>query len=318
MQQKIYFCISSTESHCGNHLHTMLEENSGGLLFMKENRTFGVLGGDGRQIAMAESIAADGFSVYAFGFDDVEFHEMIRKSELEEVVKNCESIILPLPVTSDGIHLKTDYSKKQIVLDDNFAELLLEKQVFGGKMGLLFQTSRQWDRINTHDYSLREEFAVRNAVPTAEGAIEIAMREYPGTLNGSRCLVAGYGRIGKVLSRMLYGIGARVTVSARKQADLAWIRSCGYSPILTEQVGAGNYDIIFNTIPYSVFDRSVLKKMQCDPLIIDLASLPGGVDRQAAKELDLHLIQALALPGKVAPKAAGEIIKETIYHILKE
>jgi dipicolinate synthase subunit A len=280
--------------------------------------SFGVLGGDRRQIAMVESIAADGYAVSVYGFDNVSFSDGVIKSGLTETVKNHENIILPLPVTSDGVHLKMDFSKEKAVLNDEFAQLLRDKQVFGGKMEKLFQTSRLWDCINTHDFSLREEFAVKNAVPTAEGAISIAMQEYPGTLNGSRCLVAGFGRIGKVLAWMLRGIGAVVTVSARRQSDLAWIRSYGYSAVLTEHVGEGTYDIIFNTVPSQVFSRSVLKKMQYRPALIDLASLPGGVDRQAADEFGIQVIQALSLPGKVAPKAAGEIIKETIFNILKE
>ncbi|QAT49730.1 dipicolinate synthase [Caproiciproducens sp. NJN-50] len=280
--------------------------------------SFGILGGDGRQIAMAESIASDGYPVAVFGFDDVDFTGKIKKADLEETINSYENVVLPLPVTKDGVHLKMDYSGEQVVLDDGFAKLLLEKRVFGGKMEQLFQTSRLWEAIRTHDFSLWEEFAVRNAVPTAEGAIRIAIGEYAGTLNGSRCLVAGFGRIGKVLAWMLRGIGANVTVSARKAQDLAWIRSYGYSAVLTEKAGEIECDMIFNTVPAPVFSRPVLAKMQNRPLIIDLASLPGGVDRQAAEELGIPVVQALNLPGKVAPKAAGEIIKETIYHILKE
>jgi dipicolinate synthase subunit A len=285
---------------------------------MKVGNCFGVVGGDGRQAAMAESIASDGYPVYAFGFENVDFTGNVRKTNFEETVKNCENIILPLPVTKDGVHLKMDDSGEQVVLDDTFAKHLHEKQVFGGKMDRLYQTSGLWGEIHAHDYSLREEFAVRNAVPTAEGALGVAIREYPGTLNGSRCLVTGFGRIGKVLAWMLRGIGAKVTVSARKQTDLAWIEAFGYAATPTEQAGEGEYELIFNTVPAPVFGRSALMGMRGSPLIIDLASLPGGVDLQAARERGIRVIQALALPGKVAPKTAGEIIKETIYHILKE
>ena len=50
-------------------------------------------------------------------------------------------------------------------------------------------------------------------------------------------------------------------------------------------------------------------------MLIDLASKPGGVDFSAAKELGIHAVQALSLPGKTAPRAAAEIIKNTIYNI---
>jgi dipicolinate synthase subunit A len=286
---------------------------------MIDINSFGVLGGDKRQVALAESIAADGFTVYACGFDSIDFTKDVKKAELFETAEKCENIILPLPVTVDGVHLNTVYSENTIELNDSFALLMKNKQVFGGMMGRLYQTSDEWDLIETYDYYTREEFAVHNAVPTAEGAIEIAMREYPGTLNGSKCLVVGYGRIGKILSRMLKGIGAFVTVSARKKSDMAWIESMGYTAKLTENIcEKEQYDIIFNTVPAMIFSRKLLSKMCSKPLIIDLSSKPGGVDFEAAKKFGINAIHALSLPGKVAPKAAGEIIKNTIYNMMEE
>ena len=52
--------------------------------------------------------------------------------------------------------------------------------------------------------------------------------------------------------------------------------------------------------------------------MIDLASNTGGINREDAKELDLKLVWALALPGKVAPVTSAYFIKETIYNILNE
>lgn len=286
---------------------------------MIDINSFAVLGGDKRQIALTESIAADGYTVYAAGFKNIDFSKDVKKGTLEEIIFKCQNVILPLPVTADGVHLNMVYGDDPVQLDDSFAELMHNKQVFGGMMGKLYQTSDVWDSIDTYDYYTREEFAVHNAVPTAEGAIEIAMREYPGTINGSKCLVAGYGRIGKVLSHMLRGIGAAVTVSARKQSDMAWILAYGYSPILTENIcDKEQYDIIFNTAPTVIFNRRLLSKMRSKPLIIDLSSPPGGVDYDAALKFEIKAIHALSLPGKVAPKTAGEIIKNTIYNMMEE
>lgn len=52
--------------------------------------------------------------------------------------------------------------------------------------------------------------AVLNAIPTAEGAIQIAMEEMPVTIHGSKALVLGFGRVGKTLAKMLDGIGAKL------------------------------------------------------------------------------------------------------------
>ena len=64
---------------------------------------------------------------------------------------------------------------------------------------------------------------VLNAIPTAEGAIQIAMEEMPVTIHGSKAFVLGFGRVGETLAKMLNGIGAKTYVAARKHSDFAWI-----------------------------------------------------------------------------------------------
>jgi dipicolinate synthase subunit A len=130
----------------------------------------------------------------------------------------------------------------------------------------------------------------------------------------------GFGRIGKILARMLLGIGANVTVEARKYQDLAWIKSYGYNGVHLNQLEKviGNYDVIFNTIPSVILDTEILSKIKKDCLVIDLASKPGGVDFEMARDMGLKVIWALSLPGKVAPNTAGNIIKDTIFNIIDE
>ncbi len=280
---------------------------------------FAVIGGDKRQIAMAKSILSDGYNVYTSGFEKIDLESGIIKLKIDEVILRCKYIILPLPTLTKDFCLNAPYADEKIKIDDSFARRMYGKKVFCGMSDKLVSTSNIWQDINLYDYSKREEFAVNNAVPTAEGAIEIAMHEYSGTINGSRCLVAGFGRIGKVLCKMLHGLGADVIVSARKPKDLSWINILGYKSILTSDICNENeYDIIFNTIPSIVFDSHTLAKSAQKAIVIDLASYPGGVDLNAAKRLKINVISALSLPGKVAPKAAGEIIKNTIYNMIEE
>ena len=171
-----------------------------------------------------------------------------------------------------------------------------------------------------YDYFEREELAVKNAVPTVEGAIQIAMEELPTTLFGSRVLVIGYGRVGRLLAHRLKGLGARVTVSARSFRDLAWIEAYGYCAEHTDQLAGWlcSYDLIINTVPAQVLGEAALEDVSSDCLIIDLASRPGGVDFESAAALGLKVIWALSLPGKVAPLSSGQIIRDTVYHILQE
>jgi dipicolinate synthase subunit A len=130
----------------------------------------------------------------------------------------------------------------------------------------------------------------------------------------------GFGRIGKVLAKMLSGLGAEVYCEARRDDDLAWIKVYGYKPIHLMNLDSylDKFDIIINTIPFQVLDDEKLDLVRKDVVIIDLASNPGGVDIKAAKNRGIKLIWALSISGKVAPLTSAEYIVETLYHVLKE
>lgn len=269
--------------------------------------SFAVAGGDRRQVYCGKSIAEDGYSVYYCGLEK----SGAANNETKDAIKKCDAVILPVPCSRDGFLLNTPLSDEIIRLDEIYS-VLENKPLF---CGMAEKLPFRGDMI--FDYAKREEFAVENAVPTSEGAIETAMREYVGTINGSKCLVTGYGRIGRVLSSQLKALGADVTVSARKLKDLAFIRAEGMKAIFTSDI-AGSYDIIFNTVPHLIFDAQTLARTASKAVVIDLASMPGGVDFEGAERLSIKAVHALSLPGKTAPKTSGIIIKNTVYNIIRE
>ncbi len=276
-----------------------------------------IIGGDKRQIYMGLSMIKDGKNAVFYAMDKC---TMVDEdySSLEHAVNKCDCVVLPMPLSKDGENLFTPLSDMKIPLDRSLCNIISRKPIFCTNSRLLRRTG-DYSGAVIYDYLDREELAVLNAVPTAEGAIEIAMRNSPKTISGSSCLVAGYGRIGKVLSKLLYAMGANVTVSARKLNDLTWIRLNGCNAIETNDIAKGaGYDIIFNTIPSMVFDRDTLSVAAKNALVIDLASAPGGVDFDEAGRMGIKAIHALSLPGKVAPVTAGEIIKKTIYNMVRE
>ncbi len=279
--------------------------------------SFGIIGGDKRQLYLANSILEDGFDVNICGFEMSEMTTGFNELSLKALLKESDNIILPLPVTKDGINIFAPYSSSDITVDDEFILALKGKSVYGGYMSKLVLKNDLWEGIDIGDYYLREEFAIKNAVPTAEGAVAIAINEYAGTLNASSCLVTGFGRIGKILAKYLLGIGAKVTVAARKNKDLAMIKAVGATQIRYEDINK-TYDLIFNTVPDIVLNSQILAKQDKECIIIELASLPGGVDRKSATLKGIKVIDAQSLPGKVAPKASGEYIKETIYNMMEE
>ncbi|MBQ6907675.1 MAG: NAD(P)-binding domain-containing protein, partial [Clostridia bacterium] len=144
--------------------------------------------------------------------------------------------------------------------------------------------------------------------------------EMPITIFGSRVLVIGYGRVGKVIAEKFKLLGSDVTVSARKLEDFAWIEEKSLKSVHTKALtnAVSEFDLIINTVPARVLDGETLKNIRCDTLILDVASKPGGVDFEMAKKLKKNVIWALSLPGKTAPITSGKIIKETIMNILSE
>ena len=288
---------------------------------MNHNKSFAVIGGDLRQVKLAKSLIADGFHVNIFGFDNVELAMQVPNGQkIEKVIEDADYIIAPLPCTVDNKTVNATFCNEHIYYNELF-KCMSDKQLFiGGKINEKIMNLANIYNVFPIDYFNREELMVLNTIPTAEGAIQIAMEELPITLHNSKCLILGFGRIGKVLSKMLRGIGAKVTVEARKYSDLAWIKSYGYEGIYLDELGnyMERFDIIFNTVPSFILNQQLLSKIHKDCLVIDLASKPGGVDFDMAKSLGIKTIWALSLPGKVAPDTAGEIIKDTILNMIEE
>ena len=288
---------------------------------MNKLLTFAFIGGDKRQLCAASQIADAGYHVRVFGLDkgEMSFKGKVSKSAAE-CVSGADVIVLPMPYTTDKSTVNAPLSNTSILLSEVTDSADKDAVIFAGKVDCVFEEMCRESGVKVVDYAAREELSVMNATPTAEGAIQVAMTNTPYTLRGSRCLVIGYGKIGKVLSAALKALGADVTASARKYSDLAWIKTNGLNGIQTSAIAevADRFDIIFNTVASLILNFKVLSKTKPDVLIIDLASRPGGVDFDTADDLNRKVIWALSLPGKVAPRTAGEIIKDTLMNILEE
>lgn len=278
-----------------------------------------VLGGDMRIAMLANSFNQDGFNVITYGFgDDIKFDGGVDKAEnLEQAVKDSDVVVTGLPLSADGKNISTPLFNENIPIC-NLLKIMSKKQLlFGGKISDKVKDMCKIYNIETADYFSREEMTVLNAIPTAEGAIEIAMNMLPVTIHGSNCLVLGFGRIGKVLAKDLQGLGANTFVEARRYDDLSWINAYGYQGIylsdLKERLPV--FDAIFNTVPHEIITEELIKYIRRDCPFIDLASLPGGINDEKALGHGIKVVHALSLPGKTAPKTAGEIIKQTILNM---
>ena len=283
---------------------------------MKEKAKIAVVGGDPRQAVVASSLAADGFDVSAFALPGVA--DDIRAKTLAECVDGTYAVVLGVPFSGDGRWINcrgADYAVSLSALCELMAPRGL---LLGGRVTPDAKETAARYGVRFLDYLELEEVNVHNAVPTAEGAISIAMNELPRTLCGARVGILGYGRVARALAPRLAALGAKVTVAARNAGQRAWCSVWGFDTLTFDELGglAGS-DAVFNTVPACVLGKKELEAIGAGCLIIDLASRPGGVDAEAAKELGRRVICALSLPGKVAPQSAGEIIKDGIIAILR-
>lgn len=232
--------------------------------------------------------------------------------------RQISAVILPLPTTRDGIYLNAPLSNAPHTIASILDAIEPHTPVLCGAATASLRECAARNALPLIDYLAREELAIRNAVPTAEGALQTAMEELPITIHGARALVVGNGRIGSLLAGRLACMGANVTVSARSSTDFARIFAAGLRALNTGELAGklAEFNVIFNTVPAPVIGQAELADVHADCLIIDLASAPGGVDRTGTPAC--RIIQALSLPGKVAPLSAARAIRDTIYTILTE
>lgn len=163
-----------------------------------------------------------------------------------------------------------------------------------------------------------EKLVIYNTIATAEGTIKEAITNTDITIQNSNILILGFGRVAKEVALKFKALGANVTCSARKESDLAWIKVLGYNLLNINYLKGkiSNYDIIINTVPSMILDKEELSELNKNTLIIDLASRPGGVNFELAKQIGIKYVWALALPGRIAPKTSAEYIKECINDII--
>lgn len=284
---------------------------------MRRAMNIWVIGGDQRQAALAALLAEDGHAVHTFALERAE--GLACEDSLEGAAL-ADCVVLPLPAAGEAGKLNAPLSENCPALDWVLDFLRPGQLVCAGMVKRPLAEMAERRGLVLRDYFAREELAIANAVPTAEGAIQLAMEELPVTLHNVRALVIGYGRLGRVLAHRLGALGARVSVAARSHEQLAWAKVWGYAAEHVARLTPWlcGYDLVVNTVPVRVLGEEQLSALKPGALVIDLASKPGGVDFDAAARLGVKAIWALSLPGKVAPVSSGDYIKTTVYHIMEE
>lgn len=281
-----------------------------------EAKNFWVIGGDPRQRALAALLAEEGHAVHAYA---LERGGIPCQPDLRQLCR-ADCVILPLPAVGEAGMVNTPLSGRSLPVKGVLDAMGRGQLLCAGMASDELKEQAEERGILLRDYFAREELAILNAIPTAEGAIQIAMEEMDITLHDSRVLIIGFGRIGRVLAGQLRALGAGVTVAARRAEQRALARTMGVCSERLDRLERWlcGYDLVINTVPAAVLGDRELSALKAGALVIDLASRPGGVDQGAAASLGVRSVWALSLPGRVAPVTAGRYIMDTVYHIMEE
>ncbi|MDR0883881.1 MAG: dipicolinate synthase [Oscillospiraceae bacterium] len=284
-----------------------------------------LLGGDRRMLFAAEHLSVLGHDVRLAGGAVATHFSATAASAPDDwldAAGQSESVILPLCTqTADGAWILQAPPTAEKIPLATLAEVLHPGQpVLAGMppepvRALFFSRG-----LTLLDYFARDELAIANAVPTAQGVLALLMDALEVVLADCAVCITGYGRCARALARALRGLGTRVSIAVRRRRDLVQVRVDGYTPLSLADFpeNAAAFDAIINTVPEQILGAEALGALKKDCLLIEIASAPFGIDRAAAATLGLPLIYAPSLPGKAAPKTAGLIIADTVHTMLQE
>ena len=276
---------------------------------------FAIVGGDARLAFLAGLLWRDGHRVCTYALERAELPREIPKAGcIQGCVYGADCVVLPTPAETGGF-LSAPLSNEHLRAEEVVSSLWQGQRLFGGRLGDTLCLSALRQGLSVEDLTRRQDFAALNAAVTAEGAIGELMANTDKTLWRSRVLVCGWGRIAKLLTLRLLGLGAEVCVAARRAdarvtARAVGAESCDFSEL--ESV-IGSFDFIVNTVPARILDDALLCAAADDALLLELASAPGGFERTLAENIGLRVLSAPGLPGRYAPRRAAEVMCEAMY-----
>ncbi|RKN86469.1 dipicolinate synthase subunit DpsA [Paenibacillus ginsengarvi] len=280
-----------------------------------------LIGGDARQLEVIQKFSELDATVTLIGFDNLQYaYSGVTKVSLSpQVLEKADAVILPVVGTDDNGVVESIFSTTDMTIrDEHIAALPSHAKIYTGMAKPYLKKLVSEHNTKLVELLDRDDVAIYNSIPTAEGALMMAIQNTDITIHGSTSMVLGLGRTGMTMARTLQGLGAKVLVGVRKPEHFARAWEMGFTPFyladLAHQVTS--IDLLFNTIPTMIVTAQIIASMPHRAVIIDLASKPGGTDFRFAEKRGVKAILAPGLPGIVAPKTAGRILANTISQLI--
>lgn len=288
------------------------------------DRFIAVIGGDGRYLELIRQLQVlPNTTIILVGFDKLEqgFTGLKQMDFHDLDTESLDAVILPITGTDDTGNVETVFSDQPVQLTKEWFQQLKEScLIFTGITNQYLSDATKEANISLVVLLDRDDVAIYNSIPTAEGTIMMAIEHTDFTIHSSRIIVVGFGRVGNTVANKFSAFGAKVSVSANNSTDLARITEMGLTaiPLTDLHEYTSQCDLLINTVPAPVINKDAIGQLPTHGLIIDLASKPGGTDFDFAKKRGIKAILARSLPSIVAPKTSGRILADVIKQILQE
>ncbi|MEW6031492.1 MAG: dipicolinate synthase subunit DpsA [Bacillota bacterium] len=272
-------------------------------------------GGDRRQDYLGQALADLGAEVWLLRRRPPASPTLNHTRSLAKAFDGTSILVCPLtPFGPRGRVWSEDPEDAVYISGEDFSRLARPSLAFAGSFPE--EWAPKMERAGCQAVALGEmdDIAILNSIPTAEGAVLLALERTTVTIHGSVAVVLGYGRTGQTMAAALRGLGARVRVVARRPESRARAVASGCEPWTFEDLSGAleGARFIFNTVEAPVLDAATLSRVDPRAVLIDLASRQGGTDFEAARVLGLKAVLAPALPGRVAPETAASYLADVI------
>lgn len=265
--------------------------------------SFIIIGGDKRQRVLAQHLLSGAFETYH-----------LKEKESIKSIEGYSCVVLPLPLSKDGIDIYSDDSQHKIKLWDVVDAIKPYQKVFAFGLNDEVKTALSERKVDYYDFLCDDDFALSNAYLTAQGCLRLLLESTQDYIPGSKALIIGFGKVALALSCFLKGLCVDVYIAARSTKQLQKAKYLGYKTInlnLLEK-SVCYFDFIFGTVPKNLLTPSCIKLLKDDCIYFELASAPYTANKEDFLSLNKKYVFGGSLPGRYLPDASGRLLYECI------
>lgn len=268
-----------------------------------------IVAGDRREQEIARLAAATGAEVRAYGFPWPEggLPGVRLMPDAKSAFTGADIALLPIPgIAPDGALFAPQCAVRIVPDRDMLAGMRRPAHIILGWTDANLRTHGDALGITFHEYEKDTDLMLLRGPAIVEGLLKVMIENTDITLHNSRICIVGQGTIGSLVTRCLRALGVHTHVAARNklQRAAAYADGAETHPLEALEELASRLDGLICTVPVQIVGRKVLEKLPPHALLVDLAAPPGGIDRDAARDLGLKFIWARGL-GTRAPITVG-------------